>query len=264
MKTLLLVGLTIPACALTETLSTRRDTWAPNPATCAAAGTCSLREFGIVEMKKRFRMRGEPLAIANHMSDLRIILRTNTVEQIRDYGVVQWIRGCQFSTSWDGQQVTTAFSISRDHMGRPITFRHRDWEVDTDSADPVYHSFDGDRFALWRWNANPASLEAEGSTYTHFREPPHPRVFFTDMPGSHFRSATVYNGIQNATNSSLEFKVCVFKITDLPTATDARGSNIDETKALACHRWSDSQIYDFRAQDMKHPVGIDPRCETRP
>ncbi len=244
----------LPLFGFVEILKTRTDSFVPRD-------TTSLKSFGIKVIEKRFRHKtSEPLSIANYMTDVRITLKTQSISQINDYGVVQFIKGCKWESIWNGSQLEKLMSISRDHFGEPTKFIHRDWEVDTDSYDPVYQSYDGDRFALWRWNQDARSDNPETATFTHFKPTPHPTVFLTDQPGTSYKSATSTTAIQTAKNSTLHFKSCLFKMSDLPETTDRPGSNIDMSRAIHCFEWKDKWVFNFQTQSMSQPEGIDSIC----
>lgn len=249
---LVLAALASPAAASIDVVGSRRERWSP-------ASPGELVRFDLAVEQKRVLLPGDTVATASWMTDVRVVLETADVPAIERFGVVQFIRGCKWSSSWDGRAVTKTLNVSRDHFGSSVIFRHRGWEVDSDSADPVYTSYGPERFALWRWNADPASLDPQGATFWHDARPARPVVFFTDLPGASARfpgSALP----QTAGNSTLEFSVCLFRLADLPASTDPTGANIDRSKALRCHEWRDSWVYDFARQAMTSPAGIDPVC----
>jgi hypothetical protein len=237
--------------AFTEILSTKKSHYE-----LEAGG-----EFNLTVYKKRFRLsRHEPMIFANHMTDIRAALVLEGPMDFKKYGVVQYIKGCKWRSTWNGKALTKELSIARDHLNQRVVFRHPGFEVDTVDLDPMYSGYEGNRFALWRWNENKRSDDPETATYVFHRDPPHGTVFVTDMPGTSFRSEAEYNNVITAQNSTLEFKTCLFKIEDIPLETDAQGSNIFLDKALKCFEWEDKWIYDFPSEKMTSPKVIDPIC----
>lgn len=236
-----------------EVLSTRQESYRP-----ATAGALQSLEMKV--LKKRLQLRGQSPAYGSYMTDLRLTLETSKAGQYQDYGIVQFIKGCKWISHWDGRAITKHLSIARNHMGNPVIFKHQHFEVDTDSLDPVYHSYQGHRFALWRWNESPSNDDPESAHYVYHREPPHGTIFLTDMPGTSFGSQDMQGVIQEAQNSTLEFKTCLFSLSDLPQATDARGANIPMDKAIKCFSWEDKWVFDFRQQKMTSPQSIDQVC----
>lgn len=248
-KLFLLAGL-FSSMGFTEILSTQKATHAIDGG-----------EFNFTVYKKRFRLtRNEPMIYANHMTDTRAILKLDGASDFKKYGVVQYIKGCKWRSIWDGKTVRKEMGIQRDHLGSRVEFKHVDFEVDTTDLDPMYSGYEGNRYALWRWNANPKSDDPETAIYVFHRDPEHGTVFLTDMPGTSFRSEAVYNGIVTAQNSTLEFKTCLFKFEDIPEVTDAAGTNLSLEKAIKCYEWEDKWIYDFAAEKMTSPKDIDPVC----
>lgn len=218
-------------------------------------------EYKFTVYKKRFRLsRNEPMIYANHMTDIRAILELKGPEEFKKFGIVQFIKGCKWRSVWDGKNVVKQLSIARDHLNQRVIFKHVGFEVDTVDLDPMYSGWEGNRFALWRWNEKPSSDDPETATYVFHRDPPHGTVFVTDMPGTSFRSEFEYDGLVTAQNSTLEFKTCLFHYADIPEVTDATGSNISMDKALKCFEWDDKWIYDFFAEKITTPTAIDPIC----
>lgn len=218
--------------------------------------------FRVVTEKKSVRFPGEPAEFATHFTDVRMALRTESVATLEDYAVVQWIRGCQFETTWDSSgRPQKLLSISRYHFGKVIPFKHRTWEIDSDIMDPVYSSDDRfGRFALWRWNKDANSLEPRTATYYFKAPPPHPSIFLTDLPGgaSYYKSQT--SGIESAKNSSLEFKACLYRTKDIPEVSDPKGSNFESAEPLICENWEHKFVFDRTSKTFKSGGSIDPFC----
>lgn len=218
-------------------------------------------EYNFTVYKKRFRLsRNEPMIYANHMTDIRAILNLNGPNEFKKYGIVQFVKGCKWRSVWEDQSMRKELSIVRDHLNQRVVFKHVGFEVDTVDLDPMYSGWEGNRFALWRWNEKRSSDDPETATYVFHRDPPHGTVFVTDMPGSSFRSEAVYNEGITAQNSTLEFKTCLFNFADIPEETDAAGSNISLDKALKCYEWEDKWVYDFVSEKMTRPKDIDSIC----
>jgi hypothetical protein len=166
---------------------------------------------------------------------------------------VQWIRGCVFTSYPDGRKY---LDIAREHFGRIVPFKHETWQIDSDSTDPIYSSYEGyGRFALLRWNQDPRSTDPETATYYANAKPSHGTTFVTDLPGTAFATKT------NAQNVSLEFRTCLFKTSDLPAATTPDGTGIDDAKAIWCVSWDHKFVYDFKSQTMTKPSQIDSFCK---
>ena len=217
--------------------------------TCDKNDSCSLKEFTLIDEKKKVTLNG---SIGNSYStDVRYVVKTKNVADLRDYALVQFIRGCQYTTDAKGVK---SFGISRHYFDSVVKFQHADWSIDSDNHDPVYTSWKGNRFALYRWNKNPASYDPETATYLAKNDPPHSVVFSTDLPGSFSRSGLT------ASNSSLEFEMCLFKIKDLPLATTPEGAGINKEDAIKCHAWESKFTFDPKKNDYVMGGRLEPFC----
>lgn len=251
----------LPSLARAEvrTISTRAET-RPSDPSCGTSQTCDLKRVKFVEYKKEVRFPGEDAKYASHLTDVRFALTLDSADSIESYGVVQYIRGCMYESFFRNGREMKSMTIQRDHFGRTVPFQHKEWEIDTDSADPLYSSYPGvSRFALLRWNQDPDSLDPETATYYADKKSPHGSVFLTDLPGS----ASLSPDDLSARNASLEFRTCVFRLADLPLSTDPRGSNIDRNKALWCVNWDHKYTWDAKSKRIRQSKTIDPFCEVR-
>ena len=220
----------------------------------------SLKEFTFIDTKKKVLL-DEREEHAFFMSVTRAVLRTDTVAHIEDYAIVQYIRGCIFESTWDGKKVTNWMNISRDHFGQIVPFKHPVFTIDTDNPDPTYSSYPGyGRFALLRWNTNPASFEGDTATYYANAKPPHPIVFTSDIPGPATLNEDGPNGEKRAQNTSLEFKVCLFRSTDVPYVTDVTGVGLNIQNAVQCFDWEHKHIYNFKRRAFDSGGKIHPFC----
>lgn len=216
-----------------------------------------LKEFYLQVETKKTTLRFSPTP--SFSTDARFVYRTNRVDEVKDYGIVQWIRGCQYSSTFDGKNVHKIINISRHYFSSMIDFKHAKWSIDSDNDDPVYANWKDDRHGLLRWNNNPASLDPGTATYVFNAEPPHPKVFATDLPGS-FTTSINGNGKLEAKNSSLEFETCLFKMEDLPLTSNPDGSGINKSDAVSCLKWESKFVYDFQKKNYKMDGPIDPFC----
>ena len=77
--------------------------------------------------------------------EMGAVLETSQAGCLKDYGVVQFIRGCAFEASKDlksGLVSKRIYSV-RDFKGDPsFPFRHQNWVVDQTGIDPIYSSAD--------------------------------------------------------------------------------------------------------------------------
>jgi len=204
-----------------------------------------------IEYKKEVVLPGAKPDDITYLTDTRFIIDAGSPANIEHFAIVQWIRGCVFTADDSGKK---DLSVSRNHFGKIVPFKHSHWQIDSDSTDPIYSSYEGNRFALLRWNQDPKNTDPETATYFAIAKPPHGVTFATDLP------ATAFLGKTDAQNTSLEFKTCLFNTTDLPEATTPDGDGVDNTKALWCVSWDHKFVYDFKSKTMTTPSQIDPFC----
>jgi hypothetical protein len=250
------------------TIVSQRSATAPLPANCQAEQTCDIVSLRFKEYKKRLELKGETLKYANWFTDTRFALHTRTPQAIESFAVVQYLRGCLFNSQLENGQVTKTLTIQQQYFGQMVTFQHRTWEIDSDTTDPIYTSNvsslpNSGRFALWRWNQNPASLNPETATWYAQSKPPTGAVFLTDLPGPGFLSQSPPGQNDIAQNASLEFRTCLFHIEDVPVMTTPAGSGINPSRAIWCVNWDHKFVYDFRTGKMTSPRAIDPICDIQ-
>ena len=206
-----------------------------------------------IEYKKEVVLPKAKPSDISYLTDTRFIVDAASPMMIEDFAVVQWIRGCVFSSDSNGGK---DLSISRQHFGHIIPFKHEHWQIDSDSTDPVYSSDpDYGRFALLRWNSDPKNVDAETATFYANKKPLHGVTLVTDLPASAFLGSPT-----QAQNTSLEFRTCLFKTSDLPRETTPDGEGVDNSKALWCVEWNHRFVYDFSSHKMRKPPQIDPFC----
>jgi hypothetical protein len=74
-----------------------------------------------------------------------------------------------------------------------------------------------------------------------------------DYPSGAFVTAT---GVKNA---ALEFNTCIYKASDVPTAT--RRNDINFAKPIACFEWQNVYVYDFDKGRFQTDLADVPRWE---
>jgi len=64
--------------------------------------------------------------------------------------------------------------------------------------------------------------------------------------------------MRNGLNISLKFKTCLYLRKDIPRKSTP--TEIDLTKAISCHDWSSSFIFNHDENKYESPEGIDSFC----
>lgn len=242
-------------------LSKRVETM-PAITDCSAKGLCDLKSAKIVERKLKVLLANERPEFASYMTDFRFVLEVDSPANITKYGVVQFMKGCMFESELlpDGTE-TKDFAYIHKNFGQWRLLRHDDWRIDTSHVDPLTSSFeDYGRFDLYKWNSDPKNLEADSATWYFDAKPPHGTVFKAEL----ISNTGLIEGRANlsARNSSLDFEMCLFKIDDVPTATDETGTGVDKSKAIWCGSWDHKFVYNFQSKKVVQEKTIHPFCAT--
>lgn len=248
---------------VTKTSSfTREEVYTPSKEECRKSDTCDLKQV-IFRVQDIFMPKEDKDDIALYWTKMYASYVTNALSSIEKYAFVQFIRGCVFTSEMlPGGEVVTHLNVIRRHMDtpeEPTLFRHLDWVIDSEDADPVYSSgpgLSGNRHFFLQWTTPPGDWDpdlAQGNLYGEER-PKLPQVYVTDfpMPARHDPDGSVRN-------SSLEFRVCLYKTADVPLAT--RGSDINFAAPIRCFEWNQSFVYNHEKNSWERPTGVVAECK---
>ena len=180
-------------------------------------------------------------------------MEAKTWQDLQEYGFVQYIRGCTFES-----RVGSSGKIRRRigevirHFGKRQTFVFPNWTFDATSTDPLYYGpskedseLAGGRLALYEWHPVRGRYESNRVQYHNVlkrseaqRRRMTPRLVVKDTP-----SPATYRPSSKAFNNvALEFKMCVYRLKDIPLVVD------HETvlhEAIVCHEWESQFEFDF-------------------
>lgn len=218
---------------------------------CEQTDSCSL---------KSFRVRVEDAKVVsssfgtNYTTGSFMSYTTDTVEDIEMYGIVQFIKGCQFQSDHDG---SVNFGISREFFGDIKTFKHPKWVIDSVDEDAMYNSTilpDYSRHAMYRWNDIIGSFKKETEHYLYEQRPTRATVYVKDRPGSAFYDTDT----KDAKNISLQFKSCIFKTEDIEASTTPSG--MDTSKAIKCFDWHSSYVFNHKTLKFNKQNKISKHC----
>jgi hypothetical protein len=229
----------------------------------------SLISYELTEAKEKVMLDNDE-NLADYITSMRVILKTQNTAQIEDYAIVQFIRGCLFESSWNGKAVAkSGGGLVYDLFGKTVPFKLRRWVIDSDNIDPVFSSYAGfGRFALWRWNADPTSYETGTATYYAKRHPPHPVVFGSDFPSPAAVNENIVSApatghlppVKSATNASFEFNTCLFRSRDVPLQSTPEGAGLRRSAAIHCFAWEHKFVYNYQQNKFVQGGRIDPYC----
>lgn len=185
---------------------------------------------------------------------------TKKVGELEEYGVVQFLRGCQYNTYVDQGKIVTVDNILRHSFNKLVVFKHPEWVIDSVDLDPLYNNTPeneswGTRHGFYRWNRK-GNYDEDGEVLFRNEKPPqnikNPNLYVIVHPGTSFIEAGW------AKNISMEFKTCLYKTKDIPVKT--LESDIHFAKAIHCFDWSTSFIYDHATGGTHRPKGLVPHC----
>jgi hypothetical protein len=190
----------------------------------------------------------------SHGSTMYAEYTTKEIDQLQDYAVVQYIKGCVFDSEKQADgSIKKTNHISREFFGDVVPFMHKKLVIDSVDVDPIYNSMENHRHGAYRWNEVQGSYAKATEHYFLNQEPDNPTLYVRDMPSSAFTS-----GYGGAKNVSLQFEACLIKTSDVPKVgtpeLDLRG------KALKCFKWDSSFIYNHSTEKYESKKTIDPYC----
>lgn len=193
-------------------------------------------------------------------------IETNNKADLSKYAFVQYIEGCLFETTKDG----TIRMGTREYWGkRGVPFKHIGMNLDSASdRDPIYWSntlagwddlrgFEIPRNSMYS-HSNPfltENLGAWAGKVTNLKEN---KIFVQDVPTMSGWDLDEETMKVNARNSSLKFKICLHKISDIPAEVEL--SNTEIADPIVCMSWDSNFIYNFSTRkfvdnkDSIHPV----------
>jgi len=248
-------------------------------------GTCGLKSFTVMDYEHRWENGPQE---RSRLSIMGAVIETTSPDCIRDYGIVQFIQGCVYGARYDvrtGALLDKTFDIGRELRGAHVLFTHPTYEVDQTEMDPLFTSYPGEtsRLALAYVPKTPLKLHpdtpsmladfkafdmAEQRMFLKDYRGPTSVTFVTDIPTGGLAYFDEYNLQISATNSSLDFKTCVYRIKDVPVSGDPAGEGTppDDGGPLQCFSWASRYTYDAATHDfaMDRFKGLDPFCAQAP
>ncbi len=255
-----------PAGARTEVIEKSELRHSPSKRTLRSRPELSnLKDFQVqIQQLRVVTTGGENFAVK-----MAAQFKTEKIEDLEDYVVVQFIRGCEFESRLGlGGKIEKKISWrKRENFGELMDAIFPNWIVDSVDTDPAFNSNDDvkkygpKRHALYRWNKNPASFSKDTQVYFFQKPPVRPELYVTDFPSTafYYDSPGYSNGL--ATNTSFEFKTCLYRSEDVPHKSNEHWN--DSEKAIACHSWDHKNVYNFNTNAFEKKKIIDPFCFSK-
>jgi hypothetical protein len=212
---------------------------------CRSTDTCNLKRFTLTTMVHEVWFADD----ANNPTYGNAVImeyETDSVDAIEKYAVVQFVRGCVFNSSKNGEgKIDRNAGYVVPSFGEDVSYCFRQWVIDSQDTDPAYNSDpEQGRFYLLRWN-KPGSYDSQTHKFYGAEKPALPVVYMTDYPAGAFVTAT---GVKNA---ALNFKTCIYRASDVPAET--RREDVNFATPITCFEWQNVYVYDFaKAQFGTH------------
>ncbi len=204
---------------------------------CRMSDTCDLKRFTLTTLIHEIWFSDDPKN-PTYGNGAIMEYETDAVDALEKYAIVQFVKGCVFSSARDSQgKVIRDLNYVVPSFGESVPLCFSDWVIDSQDTDPAYNSDpEYGRFYLLRWN-QPGFYDGPTQKYYGSEKPKIPVVYMADYPAGAFVTGT---GVKN---SALQFKTCIYKANDVPTAT--RREDVNFAKPLNCFNWQNVYVYDF-------------------
>jgi hypothetical protein len=190
-----------------------------------------------------------------YLSKMVAKIATKKSEYLKEYGIVQFIRGCLFTTTKNNDgTINYSYDSTRYFFGDIVPMIHPEWVIDSADTDPLYWSSDKNRrLANYRLDDPMLHQEPKNRKYydTHFTN--QKAFFIRDMP----TGATEFD--DGHQNSSMQFKTCLYKLSDVPLTIAPSGEAI-VGKELKCFEWQNNFIFNYEKNKYQMAKDIHPAC----
>ena len=222
---------------------------------CEYNNTCDLKSFRI--LVKNIKVTGS--FGTSYTTETYMSYTTNKVENLQNYGIVQFIMGCQWCSS---NNDNASFEVKRNYFGGYALFHHPEFVIDSFDTDPMYSSWipkkpHHTRHDLYKWNKIKNSFNEKTEKRFYENGIVHPTLYARDSIGTSYFD----NESKSARNSSLGFLTCIYKIEDIPeeSAPDA----MNPKDAIKCLTWKSSHVFDHDNKKFRSLEKISPICKRQ-
>ena len=223
---------------------------------CGAGNSCEIKSVRFSAWDYRVTAEGKlsfGVGVASHY-------KTDAVPSLEKYGFVQWIQGCVFESEVKNGKLNYSHPILRPYWQQTpadpaVVFQHPVLALDSVDRDPVYASSPGiPHPGGYKWNRVEGSVDNDTMVRYFNEKPVIPELYVTDFPAT-----ASLTGRGAAINTSLSFKTCLYKISDVPQGVPAESGVFPG--ALVCYDWNVSYIYNHSKKVFEAWDRIHPECE---
>jgi len=249
-----------------EILNQQKEIYSPSSENCALSESCTLKSFKLLKEDFLVWTQGEK----NYGTRSAVVIETEKTQDLTEYVVVQWIKGCLFASTEKDKKVMTSLPYSIQNQGVFVPFNFSDWTLDSPDLDPASMSPGPDypelnRHAFYKTSPSQDYFNGDLSQYLVEKAPTKPQFFITDRPGevafsSQFQPSDGSPPVLFAKNISLQFQTCLFKAKAV--ATEISHFQLTPNDAIHCFNWESSFLYNFKSQKYESSSEISPACTS--
>ena len=217
---------------------------------CADRDICDLKR--VLFISEDFEIASVS-GIYGYGTRLYATYETATFATLEKYAFVNFIRGAVFNSVRDSEtkEVAIKYDVAYGNFNEWIVYKIPSWIIDAGGPSPVYMSVEGfpsHEFYRWKKNVFPAPWVTHEERIYGWEKPTVPRLYVDDEPEFAHASDDA------AHNVSLEFKMCLYKIKDIPIATTR--DNTEFAQPLFCFPWRSSFVYNHDLRKFESPEGL--------
>lgn len=250
-----LVGLPfVIHAAQAEMITINTKTQVFNNTDCAKTGSCDLKDFVVKQLDYEAKFASEKIDVFG--TQMYAVYNTTSLATLENYGVVQFIKGCQFESKVVDGKVVNSRDISIEHYGQTIPYYFPNSVIDGFVKDPIdWGAEDGmPSRHFFYLNKYVSDQEPQPKDYFGIQKPMIPRLYLRDMPG-----VAQYHDDGTATNISTQYRICIYKTADVPMVV--ADTDVNFATPIQCFEWNSSFVYNFDTKQFDRPADIVDFCK---
>jgi hypothetical protein len=216
-----------------------------------------VKSFSVNVVKKELRY-GFAKGLPYYLTKMVAAIEVFDTKDLKDYAVVQYNRGCLFNSkkTKNGTIIYSNGPTRQFFDDTEFPHSHKDWVIDSIDKDPAYWSAPQEYGRLSKYRLNDPMIPQ-----TEVR-PVYMKSSLTDQTISYVRDmptgASYYAGAGHL-NASIDFRTCLYKLSDLPLETSPDGASI-AGKELKCFDWGHHYIFNYAKSKYEITKKIHPYC----
>ena len=220
---------------------------------CAKTNSCDLQDFVVKQLDYEAKFNGGKIDVFG--TQMYAVYNTTSLDNLENYGIVQFMKGCQFSSQLVNGKVVNSRDRTIEHYGAVVPYYFPKEVIDGFVKDPIDWGAEENMPSrhFFYLNKYVSDQEPQKDDYYGMLKPAIPRLYLRDMPG-----IAELNEDGSATNISLQYRLCIYKTADVPKVV--ADSNLDFAIPLQCFSWNSSFVYNFGTKKFEQPPGLVEFC----